>query len=648
VLAGAFLFVVLAVLVAKGGHYSTTVWSPLALIALLLAALAGAVQFRVAGMPATGVLVTIGALTAYVLWCFASIGWSYAKDAAWLGSNRDLLYLGVFVCAAVLPWRAVTAAALLACLSAFVAGIGVFDVAMSVHAADPSRYFQVGRLAGAFGYQNAACACFLMAFWPAILVASSRGAKIVVRALALGVACVLPELALLSQSRTSLVATPVTLLVYLLLVPRRARTLVTLAIPAVALLLTRGRLLDVFPALRSGEHVSSTLAAARDALALSAMGGVGAGIVLAVADRYLTARRLRRAGRLAVLVGAAVATIFLVVAGSLWLLRNPERRIEHSWASFKQSHPVTGASYFSSGLGSNRYDFWRVALIQFKRQPLHGVGVDNFADDYLRLRRSNEEPLYPHSLEIMVLSQTGVVGAVLFSGFFGGILLAFRRLRGVSPGRRGVIGAAAATSFYWALHGSVDWFWEVPALTGFAMACLGICVALLGPERSSAALSRRGGRMAVAVAASSASLAAFSILPPWLSAAEVARAADGWGADPALAYRQLDAALWLNPLSAEPDRIAGAIASRLHDWPRMRAAFSLALVRDPRDWYSHLELAVAASQERRWMVAQQQIARARDLDPLEPVIAYVAAEVKARHVVSTTAVDRMFLERIRQ
>ena len=40
------------------------------------------------------------------------------------------------------------------------------------------------------------------------------------------------------------------------------------------------------------------------------------------------------------------------------------------------------ASHFG-GLGSNRYDFWRVGLIEFERHPVQGIGTDNFLVPYL-------------------------------------------------------------------------------------------------------------------------------------------------------------------------------------------------------------------------------------------------------------------------
>src|SRR6185436_10711390 len=135
--------------------------------------------------------------------------------------------------------------------------------------------------------------------------------------------------------------------------------------------------------------------------------------------------------------------------------------------------PASDTSYFSAGVGGNRYDFWRVAWNEFKAHPVAGVGVDNFQLDYLRDRRSIEEPLYPHSVELRLLSETGVVGAALFLAFVACVVAALRRLRRFPPDRRALAGGAVAVVVYFVIHGSIDWFWEIPAAGGLAILALG-------------------------------------------------------------------------------------------------------------------------------------------------------------------------------
>jgi O-antigen ligase len=646
-LSGLLLFALLGAFVLQTGGYKTTTWSPAALVALLLAALTLVTYVQTRGRPSTTVLVAWGFLIVYVGWCFTSLLWAADRDAAWQGANRNLFYLACFVCAATLPWRAASASILLMLFGGFVAVSGWVALASSVHAADRTHYFQLGRFAAYFGYQNAACACFLMAVWPAIHVASRRSFPIVVRGAGLATACVLPQLALLSQSRTSLVAAPAAFALYLALAPQRSRVVVAAAVPAVVLLLVKGRLLAVYPAFRSGHNVADALATARNTVAVSAAIGLVAGLAIAAVDRWLTNRLVRRSLRM-IIRGAAVAGAVAAVAIGGWWLRHPIDRAESAWTAFTTPSTTDASSYFSGGFSSNRHDFWRVAMIEFRAHPAHGVGVDNFQDDYLRLRKTYEEPQFPHSLEVMLISQTGVLGALWFAGFFLTSLFALRRLRRISPDARALTAAAMATVTYWLIQASADWFWEIPALAGGAVVSLGLCVSLAEGDTATAPPRPVRTRAVGAVAAVAVVAAAATIVFPWLSAAETAKAAGSWSADPNLAYRRLDTARRLNPYSAEPDRVAGAIASRLHDWPQMRAAFTRALQRDPRDWYSHLELAVEASQTQDWASARRHLAAVRALDPMELVTNYVAQGVDAKKRVNAAAVDQMFLDRIRR
>ena len=123
---------------------------------------------------------------------------------------------------------------------------------------------------------------------------------------------------------------------------------------------------------------------------------------------------------------------------------------------------------------------------EFQDSPVVGIGAGNFATPYLRERESVEEPLYPHSLPVMVLSQTGLIGALLFGGFLGCALAAVWLARSRrSPLGHAVAAAAVVTFAYWALHGSIDWFWEFPGLAGPAFAGSAMAGGLeAGPARS--------------------------------------------------------------------------------------------------------------------------------------------------------------------
>ena len=92
-----------------------------------------------------------------------------------------------------------------------------------------------GRLIYPAGYANADAAQWLMAFWPALLLARSPRLPWGLRGVLAGGAVLLAEVALLSQSRGSLYATPVMLVVVFALLPGRVRTFALLVPVAAAI-----------------------------------------------------------------------------------------------------------------------------------------------------------------------------------------------------------------------------------------------------------------------------------------------------------------------------------------------------------------------------------------------------------------------------
>ncbi len=279
-------------------------------------------------------------------------------------------------------------------------------------------------------------------------------------------------------------------------------------------------------------------------------------------------------------------------------LRHPEQRLQHAWHDFKATKPTTASSYLANGLGGNRYDVWRVAFNEFKDKPVLGVGRRQ-----LRGRLPASSGGARRSLSTRTASscgssrRPGIVGTLLFVGFLGALVVALRRLYRLPRSKQAVAGTALTMVVYWFVHGSVDWFWEIPALGGAAFWCLGMAASLTVGPSARARAPRQVRHLLTAGLAAAAAVVVVAYALPWLAAEETLRAATSWREDPHGAYARLDTASRLNPLSDEPKVVEGAIASRLHDRARMRSAFREALRRDPRDWYAHLELAVVASLE---------------------------------------------------
>src|SRR6185437_16890550 len=126
------------------------------------------------------------------------------------------------------------------------------------------------------------------------------------------------------------------------------------------------------------------------------------------------ARVRRGAGALALLV--VVVAVIAVPVAFFASVAHPGNYLGDRWRSFKHApRDEYGRTHFIS-LGSNRYDFWRVALTEFEHHPLAGIGDRGFGPAYLVERRSGETPVRAHSFELDALSELGIVGFLLLLG----------------------------------------------------------------------------------------------------------------------------------------------------------------------------------------------------------------------------------------
>ena len=629
-----------------GGGYEPTTWEPSALLVLglLVATVAGLGLERVRGM-ARPLKLALGLLAAYVAFSYLSIAWAQAQGDALDGSNRALLYLLLFALFALLPWRDWTA---LVTLSAFALGIGTVAVVTLARLGSASQIpllFNGARLEAPVGYINGSAALLLAAAVLAIALAARRELPVLLRGLLLALAAAALQLSVLCESRGWLFALPIVLVLALVVTPGRSRLRLALwALPPIAgAALALPALLDVFEqadkaptfAATTRALVRTSAHAANVALLLCA-GVLAVGLAIAALDRRTTvsprvARGANRAGA-AVAIAAALAAI---AAGLVLTHGRPDRKIADYW-NRSQSYQATtpGASRFAA-VGSNRPDFWRVALTAFADHPLGGLGQDNWSAYYLRERRSDEQPRWTHSLELRLLAHTGIVGFLLFAGFLAAALTAaLGGRRRAGPAASAVAAIALLPLVVWLVHGSVDWFWEIPALSGPALAFLALGGASMRQVSAAAAPAparprRRQAALAVALGAI-ALLAAAAIALPYLAELEVGAASSGWPSDPAGAFARLDRAARLNPLSSRPRLVGGVIALELGRARVAQGQFAQALARDDGDWFASFGQGLAASALGERARARAAYERARSLDPAEPLVAEALARVDGR------------------
>jgi len=273
-------------------------------------------------------------------------------------------------------------------------------------------------------------------------------------------------------------------------------------------------------------------------------------------------------------IAALVAALAGGTAAFAVSVDRPGHWIAAKWHSFKTVPSNRQGSSHLFALGSNRYDFWRVAVKTFEKHPLAGVGGRGFRTAYLAEGRSFETPERAHSLELDELSETGLVGFVLLVAGLG-LPLAIALARG----RRSLTAAAAtAGAVYWLAHSTVDWLWTFPAVSIPALLLLGIAAAP-GSRRPLPALA------AVPAGVAALAIALLAFAPPWLSA----RYTDRAYADPANAATDLSRAKRLDPLSTAPYEAQAALARSPDDIPPLQAAVR----KEPRQVELRFELGLA-------------------------------------------------------
>jgi hypothetical protein len=682
--------VLLVVWATSQAGYPLTHWAPGGLILLALLAIAvAAAPLRFAEIP-VAVKLALACLAAYTALSYLSILWASVPGSAWEGANRTLLYLLVFALFALWRGRGASAALLLCVWTLALVGLAVY-VALRLDTSSGASFvalFSGERLSYPVGYPNATAAQWLMAFWPALLLA--RGARLPwgLRGLLAGGAVVLAGVALLSLSRGSLYATPVMAVLVFAFVPGRLRTFATAAPVAVGIAVTAPLLLRVGDRLRTGVSPQAATHTAVLALLVAALlVGLVVAAGAAVESRRSLSPRTVVGVRRAVLA-LALTTLLALLVGGLAVAGNPIARVRHGWDSFKGGYTseASGSNRLLGGLGSNRYDFYRVALDEFDAHPLLGIGVDNFQQQYLAHGRSDETPRYPHSVELRTLVETGLIGALIaVVGLGAALLCGWRAMRGVDPLAATVAAAALAGFAYWTVHGSFDWFWEFAGLGASAFALLGIACSLV-PARPQARAGARAGAPAPAgepglarpidpaivpvgtpsAAPRSVSAAAehdrplvrfglwatvcalglaavASLVAPWLSERQVQSAASIWSKAPLVAYARLKDAASLNPLSDKPYLVAGSIALRYGDTARAEHYFSLALERVPGDAYATLELGAIASELGEHARALVLLERAVSLSPRDPLARQALHTARAGQRVSVEALNRSIL-----
>ena len=289
------------------------------------------------------------------------------------------------------------------------------------------------------------------------------------RGLLIGSATLSIELAVLSQSRSSVFALVIGVLVLVAAHPARLRILAWLSIAALPAAMALPWLLDVFQSDGGNTEASlDPLRSAAGAMALTGALSVAVGWLAAWRDPLIrfSERGSRVLGR-SLAAGAAV----LAVVGALVLaieVGSPTEFIDRQADELTAGSPDLSSkgSRFGLDLRSERGDFWRVALDDFSDKPLAGEGAGGWRFTYLPRPRRRDPAGGPaqrvHADGIRAgPSRTDAVRGRSSSQACGPPCAR----AGVGPEAAALVAGALAISAYWLVHASAEWFWSYAVIT---------------------------------------------------------------------------------------------------------------------------------------------------------------------------------------
>ncbi|MDX6639505.1 MAG: hypothetical protein QOF12_516 [Solirubrobacteraceae bacterium] len=607
-----------------GGFYDLTVWGP---IALGVFALTLALIVTGSGRARLTPALAVGGLAFLWLWSWISASWAESADQAFEYAGRWALYAAALLALILLMRRRPGERWLpLAFATGGVVAVALY-VSIRMGFGHSAGLFFGGRLRDPLGYVNGQAGYFLLGFWPCVAVAEQSRRKLLAGLGAAG-AVVLGSLLMLSQSRGVVPALVVSAAVVLAIVPGRGRRVWVLVAVGIALAAISGPLLDVYRHAGVSAAEPATVRHAGRAILLAAvLVGIGWAAVQLLFERAARGatppiRRglIRAEGPLALVVAV------LAVGGLVVAVGNPAHRISqqyHDFVNLRVDNPTD--SRFLSG-GGYRYDYWRVAWLEFKSEPLRGVGAGNYDVSYFLDRRTSEDVRQPHSLPMQLLAELGIPGLLALLVFVGAVLRGLwntARLGRASPGRRALAVAGGGAFTAWLMHTSVDWLHLLPGVTGVALCA---AAGLLAPwSRGRPGHGLAPGRLQAVVVGVVAVLAA-ALLVGRIALAEHYRL-DGRAkltSDPVAALRLANKALAYNGQSVPALYIKSAAYARLNQYAPARAALVRATGLEPHNPLPWALLGDIAVRHRNLPTAKREYRRAAALDPKDALLAGLA------------------------
>lgn len=474
----------------------------------------------------------LGGLGGLALWSGISILWSISPDRTWSFTNRSLAYVAFALLGVLVSARATRAQIALG--SAILLGLVVgWALLAKCVPALYSDYGRLARLRAPLDYWNELallCAAGMpVALWLAVVRRRLAGAVLLYA---------LVVTLLLTYSRFGVVLAVAVAAAWTLIERRsRVESLATFALGGIAGTAVFGIALALHGITKDGQ---SRAMRAHDGWIFALV--ILAGAVLVYAAAWLLARhpvapnrraRVERvAGIAALVLAVAGIAVSIAFAGRIW----------HEFTNPGNTQVGNTTTRLKTATG-DRWVWWQEAWHAFTRHPWGGTGAGTFELTNQMLRRAPVVVDEPHNVPLQLLSETGIVGFLLYLVAAAGALLGAWRARLEPAGL--ALGLAVAAFF---AHAVVDKDWNYVATCGplfFVAGCL-----LARPR--AAAVSRRPLLAACAVAVALASV--YSLAAPWLAQRQLATATTAAQVKHARTYDPLsvDALLELAAFETDP------------------------------------------------------------------------------------------------
>jgi hypothetical protein len=560
-----------------------------------------------------GAAVAFGAcLAGLAVWMGASVVWSALPGQSWQYTNRTVAYVAFAFLGLLTGGLLRDAPRRIAAVASVLLGL-VFGWALLTKAVPAlyGDYGRVARLRAPIGYWNELALLGDVAVPLALWVAAGRRAP-ALRAAGVALLYAVTVGLLLTYSRYGIALGVLVAVLWLVLERDRVAGLAASAlgiVPGLAVFLYALSLPGVTDDGRSrAQRVHDgwrfALVTALVGLAVSA-----AAYALARAEqrRPLSELLTRRIERWALVAGAAGAVALVVLAVVF---------AHRLWHGFSSGGQVTNASgHLQSLSSSNRWGWWQQAWHAFTRHPAGGTGAGTF-ELTNRLHRTSpfDVTVEPHNVPLQLLSETGIVGFLLYAGAIASLAVGVVRAR-VRTGDAAVTALGLGLGA-WVLHMVGDMDWDYVAVSGPLLLVAGM---LLTSGEPAVALARTR-RPLLAIGAAALGLVAFySLAAPWLAQRQLDSAASAAvTGDFEAAASDGRTAHSYDPLSTDVlDEWAGYV-EETGDLTRAEQLYVDAVEREPLNPETWYELGAFEYAHGRWRRAYSALDRSWGLDRLGP------------------------------